>query len=537
LSARQITILRDGVQPQTPAFPGTLVTLADVRRELRQGRIFKYLFQFQNARVVTNRILTMRRPLLMAVLARLLSRGRCHFEDEAGNRFEVNAFVLSRFFWRTVTDWRNKRTLLRSIKAEIVTLERKVACGPRRVCADLSATPIYLRTDLVFGLKAGGSVGHIAGVLNNLGHYTCQPIFLTTDPIPTVRREIATYCIPPGAVFWDFDELPRFAFNFRVTAAAQSLLKDRRPAFIYQRYSVNNYSGLQLAQRFNVPLVLEYNGSELWIHRHWGTSLPREYESLSQQIELLNLRGADLIVVVSEALKDELRARGIDETKILVNPNGVDPEVYSPAVQGSWIRGRLGLQGKTVVGFIGTFGRWHGAEVLASAFGYLLRTHAEYRTRVRLLLIGDGMMMPTVRERLTSLGVMDACLLPGVIPQEEGPGYLAACDLLCSPHVPNPDGSTFFGSPTKLFEYMAMAKGVLASRLGQIAEVLEHGRTGWLVPPGDPDALMMGLRRLIDDEALRNRLGQQARQVVVSRYTWKEHTRRIIERLQDGMRR
>ena len=68
--------------------------------------------------------------------------------------------------------------------------------------------------------------------------------------------------------------------------------------------------------------------------------------------------------------------------------------------------------------------------------------------------------------------------------------------------MPNPDGTPFFGSPTKLFEYMAMGKGIVASDLEQIGEVLEHGRTAWLVPPGDVDALADGLRRLIDDPAL-----------------------------------
>jgi glycosyltransferase involved in cell wall biosynthesis len=128
---------------------------------------------------------------------------------------------------------------------------------------------------------------------------------------------------------------------------------------------------------------------------------------------------------------------------------------------------------------------------------------------------------------------MDACILTGLIPQEEGPDYLAACDILVCPHVPNPDGTRFFGSPTKLFEYMAMGKGIVASDLEQIGEVLEHNHTAWMVTPGDVESLMLGLKTLIDDRQLRNRLGEAARCEVVAKYTWSQHTQKIIDKLKE----
>jgi glycosyltransferase involved in cell wall biosynthesis len=237
--------------------------------------------------------------------------------------------------------------------------------------------------------------------------------------------------------------------------------------------------------------------------------------------------------VVSSALRDELVARGIPEDKILVNPNGVDPDVYSPQVDGSSVRRRFGLADKTVVGFIGTFGRWHGVEVLARAFASVLQQAPEYRSRLRLLLVGDGVCMPQVRRILEESGALSCCTLPGTVPQQEGPAYLAACDILVSPHVPNPDGSTFFGSPTKLFEYMAMAKPVVASRLGQIAEVLRHDETAWLVTPGQSEDLACGLREMVDNPDRRRRLGQAARAQILARHTWRHHTQRIVDKLQE----
>jgi len=278
-----------------------------------------------------------------------------------------------------------------------------------------------------------------------------------------------------------------------------------------------------------VPFVLEYNGSEIWMSRHWGT--PLEHEALSARIEHANLTVADLIVVVSLAMRDELVGRGVPARKILVNPNGVEPDRYSPAVDGTAVRRAHGLEGKTVIGFIGTFGPWHGAEVLARAFGRLIAMAPAYRSSVRLLMIGDGVRMDEVTRALEEGDVGDMAVLTGVVPQEEGPQYLAACDILASPHVPNADGTPFFGSPTKLFEYMAMAKGIVASDLDQIGEILEHGRAAKMVVPGDVDSLANGLRALVEDPETRAALGAEARRLAVQRHTWRAHTERIVDAL------
>ena len=126
-------------------------------------------------------------------------------------------------------------------------------------------------------------------------------------------------------------------------------------------------------------------------------------------------------------------------------------------------------------------------------------------------MIGDGITMSLVKRNVDKFSIKENCILTGLIPQEEGPEYLAACDILVASHKPNPDGTPFFGSPTKLFEYMATGKGIVASNLNQIGEVLKHDQTAWLVKPGDVESLMEGLKVLIDDRDRRKRLGQAAR--------------------------
>src|SRR5262249_6740831 len=298
-------------------------------------------------------------------------------------------------------------------------------------------------------------------VLNALAEGGRPPVFLTTAPVPTVAPAVETHHVAVPERFWNFRELPTFALNDVCLDETLRAIGDRPIRFVYQRYSLNNFAGLRVARRLGVPFVLEYNGSEIWMSRHWGR--PLVHQALASRIELLNVNRADLIVVVSRAMHDELVSRGVDGSRVLVNPNAVDPDRYSPSIEGGAVRRRYGLDGKIVLGFISTFQPWHGALVLARAFVMLLQQHPEHRGSVRLLMIGAGGDAVEAQREIDRAGGGDAVCFTGLVAQEDGPTYLAACDVLVSPHVPNPDGTPFFGSPTKLFEYMAMGKGIVAS--------------------------------------------------------------------------
>jgi glycosyltransferase involved in cell wall biosynthesis len=111
------------------------------------------------------------------------------------------------------------------------------------------------------------------------------------------------------------------------------------------------------------------------------------------------------------------------------------------------------------------------------------------------------------------------------------PRDLAACDVLVSPHGRQADGGEFFGSPTKLYEYMAVGRPIVASGIGQIAEVLVNGQSGLLVPPDDPVQLTEAIVRLVDDACLRARLGATTRQAAAAHHTWRRNAERVLESL------
>jgi glycosyltransferase involved in cell wall biosynthesis len=495
---------------------------------LRGGAVFE-LARYGESRVLTPDLAFVGRPVVLGALARWCARGDCYLEDEQGRRQPLTVSQLARWGGEVLREPFTRGSFVRHIERDVEAEERALSVRNRGP-VDWSASCAYFRTDLAYSVRAGGSVGHIAGVLNSLHAFGHRPVFITTDRVPTVLDQIETHLVPRSGSFWHYRELPAMVMHDVFVEHAGQILRKQRPSFLYQRYSVHNFAGPVLSRQLRVPLIIEYNGPESWVGRHWGHEL--RYAALADRIELLNMHAADLVVVVSEVNRDELAARGVDQAKILVNPNGVDVDRYRPDVDGSGIRATYELDGKLVLGFIGTFGPWHGAEVLAAAYAQLLHRRGDLRDATRLLMIGDGMRAPQARATVQSAGIGACVAWTGLVPQADGPQHLAACDILVSPHVPNPDGSRFFGSPTKLFEYMAMGRAIVASRLEQIGDVLHHGDTAWLVPPGDVDALASGLERVIDDHALRARIAARARQDVEARWSWRQHTSRIISALQ-----
>jgi glycosyltransferase involved in cell wall biosynthesis len=291
---------------------------------------------------------------------------------------------------------------------------------------------------------------------------------------------------------------------------------------IYQRHARFSLCGAALARMTRRPLFLEYNGSEEFTGKHWHTTpLKRQLARCERAV----LWTASKIFVVSDVDRRDLIARGIPAERIILNPNGVSPQRFT-AGGGPAVRRKLGFSSDdVVVGFVGTFGPWHGAPLLARVFGRLSKSMPS----LRALFVGQGPELDQTREEVRNSGSDEAIRFVGRISPPDVPAYLDACDILVAPHVPLPDAIEFFGSPTKVFEYMAAGKAIVASRLGQIGEVLEHRRTALLVEPGDEAALGEAISTLARDPMLRAQLGSAAATRARARHSWSDRARRVAE--------
>lgn len=433
---------------------------------------------------------------------------------------------------------RSRREVTRLLRVDRITPTKP---GVRRL--------LYLNANLWFGVKAGGSVGHISGVVNELVRNGYAVDFVSCGGRLLVSEAARYIQLNPPVHFGLPWELNYYRFHFDVVAQVKKLCDERQFDFIYQRLSIANFSGVVLSRQLGIPLVLEYNGSEAWIARNWGR--PLRNQALAEQVEEVNLRHAHLVVTISDVLRDELLERGVPPERIVTYPNCIDPEMFDPSRLSTEeivkLRNRIGInEDAIVVTFVGTFGQWHGAEVLAQGIRQLIDDHQDWieAKKVHFLLVGDGLKMPEVRKILGDHAHGPFVTLTGLVPQNEAPLYLAASDILTSPHVPNADGTKFFGSPTKLFEYMAMGKAIVASDLDQIGDILQNairtdfmesedeaktkGRVAVLVKPGNPDDLVQAIKMLVEHHSLRSILGSNARLLALSRYTWKNHVDAIL---------
>ncbi|MEK7412356.1 MAG: glycosyltransferase family 4 protein [Planctomycetota bacterium] len=518
----ELWLRRNGVAVTPP--PGVeLADPASLRRDFRSPSLLFKLARYARVRVLAPQPETLDHRWATLSTARLLSHGTVELGKPDGPFRRINTSELIHLSAaRLQASLRSGELIVR-----IRRLAQALALPARPVRFTAHGGALCLRCDPWYGVTAGGSVAHIAGIVNELSRRLPGTVLASTDTVPTVDPAVGQLHLPASRVWHDDRELAAIAANAAHARALIDQLRTAPPALVYQRSAAFSLLGAWCARRYRVPLVLEFNGSETWLARHWGRPIARE--TLCDELELTALRSADLVVAVSAAMRDGLLARGLKPERVLCCPNGVDTQRYRPDVDGAELRARLGWNDAIVIGFIGTCGPWHGIELLAQAFA---RAH-ERCPRLRLLLIGDGVALPAAREYLRTAGVLAAVHLPGLVPQHEGPHWLAACDVLVNPTLPNADGSPFFGSPTKLFEYVAMGRAVVSSNIGQASEVIAHDRTGLLVPPADAEALSTSLIRLAADPDLRHRLGVAARAEAVARHGWNARVDLILGRLRE----
>src|SRR6266478_1027903 len=129
----------------------------------------------------------------------------------------------------------------------------------------------------------------------------------------------------------------------------------------------------------------------------------------------------------------------------------------------------------------------------------------------RLLIVGDGTEKEKLLGDLSSRNLLEQAHFTGAIAHTDVPGLLASMDAAVAPY---PDLADFYFSPLKVYEYMAAGLPVVASRVGQLAQLIRHEDNGLLYPPSDTAALAAALERLRREPALRQRLGRAARELV-----------------------
>jgi glycosyltransferase involved in cell wall biosynthesis len=300
--------------------------------------------------------------------------------------------------------------------------------------------------------------------------------------------------------------------NVAVEQVLREILPVQRPDLLYERYSPFSVAGGVMAKRMGVPHILHVNAPLAWEGaRYRQQALQEAAETLEQKA----FATASLIVTTCQELRDILVADGVPEPKVAVVPCGVDAALFTP--QGP--RYHQEHREKITIGFVGSLKPWHGIEVLAEAFRQLA-----VDPHFHLLVVGDGPLITVLQSLAQELP--QQVTLVGAVPQAEVAPYVRAIDIAVAPY---PRLERFYFSPLKVLEYLAAGRAVVASNIGQLSDLIRHGVTGLLVPPGDARALAEASRRLAADERLRQTLGAQATVEIQRAHTWTHRAAMVAE--------
>jgi glycosyltransferase involved in cell wall biosynthesis len=207
---------------------------------------------------------------------------------------------------------------------------------------------------------------------------------------------------------------------------------------------------------------------------------------------------AHRVVANSEAAAACLRDEGVPARKIRTIANGIDLQLFAPAPQ---------RERRRAITTVANLRNGKGHDVLLRAFA---RVRAQVPDAT-LQLVGDGVLRPKLEALAAALGLAPAVTFLGH--RHDVPEILATSDIFAFP-------SFMEASPNGVIEAMAARLPVVATHVGGIPEIVEHGRNGLLVPAGDDEALAAALIETIERPAQAAALGEAARQTVAGRYSF-----------------
>jgi glycosyltransferase involved in cell wall biosynthesis len=308
-------------------------------------------------------------------------------------------------------------------------------------------------------------------------------------------------------------EIKEHLYNFFALKKLQQIKRRHNIDLIYERYALNCWAGVSFAKKRNIPIILEVNdatGIER-VRRH-------VFEKNAAIIEKKVFRSADYLFTISSSFKRILVGKGVPQDKIGVLPNAIDAEVFDPDKYSNEIKDKLKLRNKVVVGYVGQFIYWHGLDLLLSIIPDIVKKIPD----VHFLLVGSGEEFKTIKKQVSQMGLVEFVTFTGSVAYESLPYFLKAMDIGVIPD------SNSYGSPMKLFEYMAMEVVPVVPDLGPVKEIVVNGENGMIFKRRNTNDFLTKLLKLMGDREYRERLATHARRTVLGRHTWAHNARAVL---------
>ena len=286
---------------------------------------------------------------------------------------------------------------------------------------------------------------------------------------------------------------------------------------------------LWLVHHYSVDIVHTHSSADSWMASTAAKISPRRpkvvrtrHLNASFNIRLIYSFMADRVITVGGSTRQYMiREKGIPAEKVMTIPTGIDLSVFdAEGIRGD-LRHDLRIPEKTpVFGTVSVFRRLKGHQVLLEATPEILRAIPE----ARLLLAGEGPQEKNIRKKIEELGIGNSVLMPGF--REDVPRVLNTMDVFVFPSLQEALG-------TAILEALAMRRAVVASRVGGIPEIIEDGKTGFLIGPENPSAIAEKVIHLLKNSELRRQMGDRGRRFVEAHYDQRLMVRRLEDLYQE----
>jgi len=309
-------------------------------------------------------------------------------------------------------------------------------------------------------------------------------------------------------------ELIEVAFNLISLFRLKKAVKEAKAEMIYERYSLFLFISVWWAKKNNMPIVLEINDSCL-VHR----VRKLHFISLAKKFERWIFKNATGLVFISSEFQRIAKQEFGEIAPSVVSPNAADLDAFILDDEKALaLRQKLNIDDKVVIGYVGAFVHWHGIDWFVDMIADKLKDNPE----IVLLLIGDGVSYQPIKDRIAKSKVEDQVILTGRVNHDEVSTYLSAMDFGILPDSNN------YGSPMKLFEFMAMAKGMVAPDFTPISEVVKDNETSWLFPANNRDVCIEKTLALSANKAEQKQVGLNARQYIETERQWKHNAQQLL---------
>jgi glycosyltransferase involved in cell wall biosynthesis len=382
-------------------------------------------------------------------------------------------------------------------------------------------TALFWRTSFYGALTEGGVGTLYRGLVEafvNLGHKT---IFASGGPM-NLPSETEFHLIEYLKLLRNFPEVLNFPYNETSLKQMMKIVEKSNPDFFYLHHHDFHYAGAKLKEKTGLPFILHFDSIEYWVKKNWGKLY---FGNLLKWCEQIEVAQADAIIVISEVLKQQAcEFYSIPPEKVFVSPNGVNVNTFRPDIDSTEIKQKYGLEGKYVIGYSGSFNEYHGIDLLAQAAKSLLTEIPNSR----ILMVGDGALRDKVEDILSKDGIQDKVIITGLIPLNQVPFHLAACDVLVSP-IKHNHNDEFFGSPIKNFEYKAMGKPIVATDLGQLKTLFQEKHNALILEHNSYESIIDRILELYRNPDLAQRIALQARQDAVEKHSWERNVEKVID--------